>query len=480
MNISIIRYILGSVLKFEAALMLLPCLVAVIYRESSGFSFVITILLCLAFGFLLSHRRPSSTVFYMKEGFLSVSLSWILLSIFGALPFLISGEIPAVEDALFEAVSGFTTTGSSILTDVEALTHCILFWRSFTHWIGGMGVLVFILAILPMKGGSVMNLMKAESPGPSVSKFVPRVRGTAKILYQIYIVMTIVLILSLLLSGMTLFESLTLSFGAAGTGGFSILNSGCGTYTPVQQWILTIGMILFGVNFNFYYLILCRKFKAAALSQEVRAYFLVILAAIAAITVDIQGVYDTLGETVRHAAFQVGSIITTTGYATTDFNLWPEFSKTILLLLMFIGACAGSTGGGIKVSRVLILLKTVKKEMMSIVHPRSVKQIHFDKRPVEHEVLRSINVFLTVYMTIFAFSLLVISMDEFSLETNFSAVATTFNNIGPGMDKVGPMGNFSEYSPLSKLVLTFDMLAGRLELFPMLILFSPSTWRKRH
>lgn len=480
MNRKMLRYVISWVLKTEGILMAFPAITGALYREREALAYLLCGLFCVGAGFLLSRRKPEDMELYPKDGYVAVALGWVALSVFGCLPFMVTGEIPFFVDALFEIVSGFTTTGSSILTDVEALSHASLFWRSFSHWIGGMGVLVFILAILPMKGGSVMNLMKAESPGPSVSKFVPRVRGTAKILYQIYIVMTIVLILSLLLSGMTLFESLTLSFGAAGTGGFSILNSGCGTYTPVQQWILTIGMILFGVNFNFYYLILCRKFKAAALSQEVRAYFLVILAAIAAITVDIQGVYDTLGETVRHAAFQVGSIITTTGYATTDFNLWPEFSKTILLLLMFIGACAGSTGGGIKVSRVLILLKTVKKEMMSIVHPRSVKQIHFDKRPVEHEVLRSINVFLTVYMTIFAFSLLLISMDEFSLETNFSAVAATFNNIGPGMDKVGPMGNFSEYSPLSKLVLTFDMLAGRLELFPMLILFSPSTWRKRH
>lgn len=479
MNRKMLQYVISWVLKMEGILMLLPALTGAVYREKEGLAYLLCGLCCVAAGFLLSRKKPENMELYPKDGYVAVALGWVVLSLFGCLPFMMTGEIPFFVDALFEIVSGFTTTGSSILTDVEALSHASLFWRSFSHWIGGMGVLVFILAVLPMKGGSVMNLMKAESPGPSVSKFVPRVRGTAKILYQIYIVMTLVLIACLLLSGMSLFESLTLSFGTAGTGGFSLLNSGCGTYTETQQWILTVGMILFGVNFNFYYLLLCKRFKAAVLSQEVRMYFLVILAAIGAICVDIRGVYDSMAETVRHAAFQVGSIITTTGYSTTDFNLWPEFSKTILLLLMFLGACAGSTGGGIKVSRVLILLKTVKKELKSIVHPRSVRQIQFDKRPVEHEVLRSINVFLTVYMTIFAASLLLVSIDEFSLETNFSAVAATFNNIGPGMGKVGPMGNFSVYSPLSKLVLTFDMLAGRLELFPMLILFSPSTWKKR-
>ena len=355
MNISIIRYILGSVLKFEAALMLLPCLVAVIYRESSGFSFVITILLCLAFGFLLSHRRPSSTVFYMKEGFLSVSLSWILLSIFGALPFLISGEIPAVEDALFEAVSGFTTTGSSILTDVEALSHCILFWRSFTHWIGGMGILVFILAVLPMAGGHRMYLMKAESPGPSVEKLVPRVRETAMILYGIYTAMTLLQIILLVVGKMPVFDAFCISFGAAGTGGFGIKNDSMAGYAPHLQVIVTVFMILFGVNFNIYYLILCRKFRQAFRSEELKAYLGIIGASILIMTWNIRSFFPTLGEALRHAAFQVGSIITTTGYATTDFDLWPQLSKTLLLILMFTGACAGSTGGGIKVSRLLIL-----------------------------------------------------------------------------------------------------------------------------
>lgn len=478
MNISIIRYILGSVLKFEAALMLLPCLVAVIYRESSGFSFVITILLCLAFGFLLSHRRPSSTVFYMKEGFLSVSLSWILLSIFGALPFLISGEIPAVEDALFEAVSGFTTTGSSILTDVEALTHCILFWRSFTHWIGGMGILVFILAVLPMAGGHRMYLMKAESPGPSVEKLVPRVRETAMILYGIYTAMTLLQIILLIVGKMPVFDAFCISFGAAGTGGFGIKNDSMAGYAPHLQVIVTVFMILFGVNFNIYYLILCRKFRQAFRSEELKAYLGIIGASILIMTWNIRSFFPTLGEALRHAAFQVGSIITTTGYATTDFDLWPQLSKTLLLILMFTGACAGSTGGGIKVSRLLIMAKTVKKELFSFAHPRGIKKIKMDGHPVAHETVRAVNIFLIAYMLITAFSVLLISLDDYSFTTNFSAVAATLNNIGPGLDQVGPVENFHLFSPFSKCVLIFDMLAGRLELFPLLILFAPSTWRR--
>ena len=479
MNSSIIRFVLGYVLKMEAVLMLLPCIVAVLYREQTGFAYLLVAAVSMAFGTLMTIKKPKSHVFYLKEGCVATALSWIFLSFFGALPFWISGEIPSLIDALFETVSGFTTTGSSILADVEALSHCALFWRSFTHWIGGMGVLVFILALLPMKGGSVMNLMKAESPGPTVSKFVPRVRGTAKILYQIYLGMTLFTIAALLLSGMKTFDSVTLAMGAAGTGGFAVLNSGCAVYTPLQQWILTIAMIAFGVNFNFYYLMLCKKGKAAISSQEVRAYFLIILLAGGVISWNTYPMYHSIGETVRTAFFQVGSIITTTGYSTTDFDLWPELSKCILVMLMFIGACAGSTGGGIKVSRILILLKTVKKELGSIVHPRSIKRIRFDDHPVEHEVLRAINVFLIVYLVIYSFSMLIISVDGFSFETNFTAVAATLNNIGPGLDLVGPTSNFFGYGPVSKLILIFDMLAGRLELFPMLILFYPSTWKKR-
>ncbi|MGI6010685.1 MAG: TrkH family potassium uptake protein [Ruminococcus sp.] len=478
MNTSIIRYILGSVLKFEAILMLLPCIVAVVYRETSGFSFIITIALCLACGFLLSHKKPSNMVFYMKEGFISVALSWIFLSFFGALPFLISREIPNIEDALFESISGFTTTGSSILTDVEALSHCIMFWRSFTHWIGGMGILVFILAVLPMAGGQRMYLMRAESPGPSVEKLVPRVRDTAMILYGIYTLLTVIQITLLVIGGMPFFDALCISFGAAGTGGFGIKNDSMASYAPHLQVIVTVFMILFGVNFNIYFLVLCRKFRQAFRSEEVRAYLAIIAVSILAITWNIRGSFSSILEALRHAAFQVGSIITTTGYATTDFNLWPQFSQTLLIILMFVGACAGSTGGGIKVSRLLIMLKTLKKELFSFAHPRGVKKIKMDSRLVSHETVRSINIFLIAYLLITTLSVLLVSLDNFSFMTNFSAVAATLNNIGPGLDAVGPVENFHLFSPFSKFVLMFDMLAGRLELFPLLTLFTPSTWRR--
>ena len=481
MNYKMMGRLIAQILLAEAAFMVPALIISLAGQDSQailGFALSILVILAVA-GMLMFFARRAKKGFYAREGMVCVGLAWIVMSLLGCLPFWISREIPSYLDGLFEIVSGFTTTGASILSNVEGLSKGMLYWRSFSHWVGGMGVLVFILALLPMKGGSVMNLMKAESPGPTVSKFVPRVRGTAKILYQIYLGMTLFTIAALLLSGMKTFDSVTLAMGAAGTGGFAVLNSGCAVYTPLQQWILTIAMIAFGVNFNFYYLMLCKKGKAAISSQEVRAYFLIILLAGGVISWNTYPMYHSIGETVRTAFFQVGSIITTTGYSTTDFDLWPELSKCILVMLMFIGACAGSTGGGIKVSRILILLKTVKKELGSIVHPRSIKRIRFDDHPVEHEVLRAINVFLIVYLVIYSFSMLIISVDGFSFETNFTAVAATLNNIGPGLDQVGPTSNFFGYGPVSKLILIFDMLAGRLELFPMLILFYPSTWKKR-
>ncbi|HIV26075.1 MAG TPA: TrkH family potassium uptake protein [Candidatus Scatomonas pullistercoris] len=479
MNFPMIRYVLSWVLKVEGAILALPCLTAVIYGEREGLWYLFWMAVCLALGFAGTFRKPENTEIYQKDGFAAAALSWIVMSVFGAVPFMLTGEIPSFIDALFEIVSGFTTTGSSILSDVEALSHTSLFWRSFSHWIGGMGVLVFILMLIPVKNGSQMNLMRAESPGPSVSKFVPRVRNTAILLYKIYIMMTVLQIVLLMLAGMQCFDALCISFGSAGTGGFSVLNSGCATYTPLQQWIITVFVFLFGVNFSFYYLILCKKAGAAFGMQEVRAYVLIIAVSVAVITWNISGMYSSFSESLRESAFQVGSIITTTGYATTDFNLWPELSKYILVMLMFTGACAGSTGGGIKVSRILILLRTIRKELQSIAHPRSVSKIKMDGHPVDHETLRSINVFFITYAVIFAVSVLILSIDEFPFETNFTAVAATLNNIGPGLGDVGPMGNFGIYSPLSKAVMVFDMLAGRLELFPLLLLFCPSTWKKR-
>ena len=479
MNFSIVKYIIGYVLAFEAAFMALPCIVAVIYQESEGWSFVITAAVCLLLGFLLLRKKPENRVFYVKEGFVTVALSWIVLSVMGSIPFLITGSMTNPVDALFETVSGFTTTGASILADVEALSRSVLFWRSFTHWIGGMGVLVFLLSLLHVKGGgSHINLMRAESPGPSVSKLVPTVQSTAKILYIIYIVMTLLEIGFLLLGKMPLFDALTISFGTAGTGGFGIKNDSMAGYSVYLQVVVTIFMILFGVNFSAYFLLLRRKFKQAFSMEEVRYYFLIIFVSIAVISISIRDMYGSYGEAVQQAAFQVGSIMTTTGYASTDFNLWPEVPQTILVLLMFVGACAGSTGGGIKVSRLVILMKTIKKELHTLLHPRSLRKLKMDGHALEHETLRATNVFLIAYVLIFSFSVLLVGFDGQDLVTNFTAVASALNNIGPGLSLVGPIENFGLFSNGAKLVLIFDMLAGRLEIFPLLLLFVRDTWKK--
>lgn len=479
MNYSIVLYILGCVLKFESAFLVLPALVGLIYREHASVSYLAVAVLCLILGVFLTHKKPRSTNLYTREGFVAVALSWIIMSIFGAIPFVLTGDIPFYVDALFETISGFTTTGSSILTDVESISKASLFWRSFSHWIGGMGVFVFIMAILPMMGGSTMNLMKAESPGPSVSKLVPHVKDTAKILYGIYIAITICEATILRALGMPLFDSLTTTFGTVGTGGFGIRNDSIAGYSPAIQITITVFMILSGINYTAYFYILTGKIKELFKIEEVRWYLAIILGSVAVITWNVRSLYPTFNETLRHAFFQVGSIITTTGYATTDFDLWPALSKTLLVTLMFIGACAGSTSGGMKVSRILILLKTIRKELSLIIHPRQVKKIRMDGHPVDHETLRSANVFLVVYFVLLLTSMLLISVDEFDFTTNFTSVVTMLNNIGPGLNLVGPTQNFSIFSPFSKFVLMFDMLAGRLELFPMMILLMPLTWKRK-
>ena len=413
MNYSIVLYILGCVLKFESAFLVLPALVGLIYREHASVSYLAVAVLCLILGVLLTHKKPRSTNLYTREGFVAVALSWIIMSIFGAIPFVLTGDIPFYVDALFETISGFTTTGSSILTDVESISKASLFWRSFSHWIGGMGVFVFIMAILPMMGGSTMNLMKAESPGPSVSKLVPHVKDTAKILYGIYIAITICEATILRALGMPLFDSLTTTFGTVGTGGFGIRNDSIAGYSPAIQITITVFMILSGINYTAYFYILTGKIKELFKIEEVRWYLAIIFGSVAVITWNVRSLYPTFSETLRHAFFQVGSIITTTGYATTDFDLWPALSKTLLVTLMFIGACAGSTSGGIKVSRILILLKTIRKELSLIIHPRQVKKIRMDGHPVDHETLRSANVFLVVYFVLLLTSMLLISVDEF-------------------------------------------------------------------
>ena len=478
MNYKMIRFVISWVLKVEGMLMLLPALVGAMYQEKTGFAYLIWGLLCIAAGLILCFRKPSNMEIYSRDGFVCVSLSWVVLGVFGAVPFVITGEIPFYINALFEIVSGFTTTGASILSDVEALSHASLFWRSFSHWIGGMGVLVFLLSVLPMVGGSHMNLMKAESPGPIVSRLVPKVQMTAKLLYQIYLGMTILEAVILILGKMPIFDAITITVGTAGTGGFAIRNDSLASYTAFQKNVVTVFMILFGVNFNFYFFLLMRKMGQAFKMQEVRAYFLIIASAIGIITVNTVSLCGNALQAFQDAAFQVGSIITTTGYATVDFDKWPQLSRTIMVLLMFIGACAGSTGGGIKVSRVLILLKSVKKELKQYLHPSAVEKIKMDGKIVEHEVVRSTNVFMVAYVLIFTVSVLLISLDEYDLVTNFTAVTATFNNIGPGLALVGPTGNFGFFSNFSKVVLIFDMLAGRLEIFPVLLLFSRETWKR--
>ena len=478
MNNSMVRYMLGHVLKLEALLFVLPMLVALIYQEHVGFYFLFVALVELAIGALISIRKPKDTMIYLKEGCVTTSLSWIVLSIFGCLPFYLSGEIPSFTDALFETVSGFTTTGASVLSEVESLSHCMLMWRSFTHWIGGMGVLVFLLAIVPMGGGSNMNLMRAESPGPSVGKLVPKIRFTARILYIIYLGMTLLEMLFLLLGHMPLFDAVATAFGTAGTGGFGIKNDSLMGYSPYIQWVVAIFMILFGINFNAFYLLLLGHIKQALAMEEVRHYLIIIVCSVLIIFLNVLDTFGNAADALRHSVFQVASIISSTGFSTADFDTWSSLAKTVLVLLMFVGACAGSTGGGIKVSRIVMLFKTLLKELNSYIHPKSVKKIKMDGKAVEHEVVRAVNVYFITFMLVFVISLLLVSIEGHDLITNFTAVIATLNNIGPGLALVGPTCNFGFFHTFTKYVLMIDMLAGRLELFPLLILFHPSLWKE--
>ena len=480
MNYSVVIYILGWIMEIEAAFLALPGIVSAIYGEKGGFAFLWVALGSAVAGSAIILRKPKNMRFYLREGFVTVALSWILMSVIGCLPFIINGDIPHFADALFEMISGFTTTGATVVSDVEGLTKGSLFWRSFSHWIGGMGVLVFLLAIVPMAGGSHMNLMKAESPGPSVGKLVPKVRQTAKYLYIIYFALTVIEVIFLLFGRMNLFDALTTAFGTAGTGGFAIWNDGFVSVSPYNQWVVTIFMLLFGVNFGFYFLILTGKLRDALKFEEVRIYFIIVIASAIFIFINLRNfALYAPADGVRHAFFQVASIITTTGFASTNFDLWPETSRTILVILMFVGACAGSTGGGIKVSRFIIAIKSFIKEIISYLHPRSVKKIKVEGKPLEHETLRATNVYFMTYMVIFAVSVLLVSIENKDLVTNFTAVAATFNNIGPGLSMVGPMENFGHFTDFTKYILMFDMLAGRLEIFPMLLVFCPAVWKRR-
>ncbi|MBE6532251.1 MAG: TrkH family potassium uptake protein [Ruminococcaceae bacterium] len=477
MNLRMIKYTLGWLLVFEAAFFVVPMLTALVYLESAGLGFLWSALICLALGGLLVLKKPKKSTIYAKEGFVIVALSWIVMSIFGSLPFLFTGVTDSFVDALFETSSGFTTTGASIFRTVEDLPKCILMWRSFTHWVGGMGVLVFIMAFLPLGGGQNMHIMRAESPGPEVSKLVPKVKHTALILYSIYFALTVLQFIILLFSGMSAFDAINTAFSTAGTGGFGIRNDSFSSFSAVQQIIVTVFMLVFSINFNSYYLALRLKFREA-FNNEVRTFLLVVAVSIGIVAFNIYGVYGTVGEALRHAAFNVASLISTTGFTTANFDLWPSLAKTVLVLVMFIGACAGSTGGGMKVSRLVIAFKGFAREINTLVHPKQVKKITIDKRAVDGEVIRSVNSYLACYILVFALSLLLITIDGRDLVTNFTAVAATLNNVGPGLAGVGPVSNFADFSVFSKLVLIFDMIAGRLELFPMLVLLSPAAWKK--
>ena len=480
MNRRMIFNTVGLMLKVEAALLLLPALAALIYGESCLWSILIAAAISLAAGFALTLlSRPKSQVIYAREGFITVALAWVAVSAVGALPFYISREIPSYIDAFFETVSGFTTTGASILANVEVMSRGLLFWRSFTHWVGGMGVLVFVMALVPSVTDRSIHIMRAEMPGPVVGKLMPRARDTASILYKIYVGMTLLQIILLWIGGMPLFESIVHAFGTAGTGGFGVKADSIAGYSPYLQWVITVFMLLFGINFNLYYLLLIRRFRAAAQSSECWYYLGIVGVCIALITANIMPLYNNFREALRLSAFQVASIVTTTGYATADFNLWPQFSKAILLLLMIMGACAGSTGGGLKVSRAVMLFKMVGKEIRHLLHPRSVNSVRFEGKHVDGATLKSVSSYFVIYIICILAICLILSLEPFDLETNLSATLACFNNIGPGLAAVGPASNYAAYSPLSKLVLSLAMLLGRLEIYPLLLTLSPATWMKQ-
>ena len=487
MNKRMIAYIQGILMICEAGLLVFPLITAVIYKENTIPAFIATIVLLCIGGTVLSLFKPKDKTIYARDGFVIVALGWILLSLFGALPYYISGEIPKFIDALFESVSGLTTTGSSILSNVEGLSKSLLFWRNFTNWIGGMGVLVFVMAVLPLSGGGGdLHLMKAEAPGPSVGKLVPKSNKTAQILYLIYIVLTALCAVFLLIGGMPIFDSITTAFGTAGTGGFSIYNIGIANCTPFCQTVIAVFMALFGINFNIYFLLLMKRFKDALKSEELWTYIGIIIAAVAIITINISKQFASIGEAFHHASFQVSSLMTSTGFSTADFNQWPELSRTILLMIMCIGACAGSTGGGFKVSRVILLVKYAAKELRSVSHPRSVRVLKFEGSRVKDETIRGTMAYFVVYAAIFCLSLVLVSFDKTDMTTNITSVISTLNNMGPNMGPRliegatagygagGPFSNFGTFSSFSKIIFILDMLFGRLEFFPLIVLFSPS------
>lgn len=481
MNKRLIVYILGWVLIIEGAAMQIATVTSFVYGEHEGLYFFGTGVVCALLGIIaIKIKKPKNMVLYQKAGFAATALSWIVMSLAGCMPFWLSGEIPSFINAFFETVSGFTTTGSTVLVDIEGLSHCMLMWRSFLHWLGGMGVIVFLLAIIPKLGGQQnIHLMRAESPGPIVGKALPHMRSYAALLYGIYFGLTALEVVLLLLGGMSLFDALNTGFATAGTGGFGIYNNGVAAFDSYYlQTVIAVFMVLFGINFTFYILLLARKFKQSFRMEELWVYFGIIAVSVVLIAINISSMYPTAYDAFHQSFFYVSSIITTTGFGIKDVTKWPEFSQAVIVIITFIGAMAGSTGGGFKVSRVILLFKEARKEFALLVHPRNVKSVKMDGKTVEHSVMRTTSIFLVVYIGIFALSYLLLSLDNFDFTTTFTAVAANLNNTGPGLGAVGPMGNYSDFSILSKIVLIFDMLAGRLELFPLMLLFAPSAWKK--
>ena len=477
MNLSIIRYILGTVLCFEGLFLLLPVLVSAFYQEGEGIIYLAVAAAAFLAGFAIRMKKPRSRVFFAKEGFAAVTFSWVLMSFVGALPMFLCGDYASYIDALFDTVSGFTTTGASVLSTIEPLAKSTLFWRCFTHWVGGMGVLVFLMAVLPLSDSSDMYLMRAESPGPSVGKLVPRVKQTAVILYKIYFGFTVLQIILLLLAGLPFYDACALTFSTVGTGGFAIVDSSIASYNLAVKIIIIVFMLICSINFNTYYLLLVRKTRLALVdNEELRVFLAAVFISAVLITLQIKSSFGSIGKAFEEALFQVATLVSSTGFATADYNLWPEFSKTVLVLLMLMGACAGSTGGGFKVSRLMILCKAFHNELMTMTHPRSVQKVHMNGQRVEDKTVKTALGYLVAYVLILLTSVLLISLDNFDMTSNFTAVIATLNNIGPGLNVVGPAGNFGGYHLFSKIVLMLDMLVGRLELFPLLVLFAPGMW----
>ncbi len=481
MNYKMIVYNIGRILLVEAALLVLPAIVSIIYNDGALASFAVTIAALSVTGLLSIRKKPKDRSIYAKEGYVLVAFTWILMSLFGALPFWLSKGIPNFVDAFFETVSGFTTTGSTILSNIEALPKSLLFWRSFTHWVGGMGILVFVIAVMPKTENSSMHIMRAEVPGPTVGKLVSKLGASARILYGIYCGMTAIMVIFLLAGGMPLFDSLVNAFGTAGTGGFGILNNSIEGYNSLYaEMVIAVFMLLFGINFNLYYLLIMRQFKQALRSEELRTYLGLVAGSVLIIALSLITSNHTAGYSFRYAFFQVASIITTTGFSSTDFGTWPIIAQLTLLLLMFIGACAGSTGGGIKVSRLVILVKSGMRDIKKAINPRSIESVKVDRQAVEEPVVKSVSVFFAMYIIVLAISSMFVALDGRDITTTLTSVVACLGNIGPGLSAVGPSGNFSGFSVLSKIVLSFDMLAGRLELIPMLMIFSPYAWSRKY